>query len=44
MFLAKYSPLCGCFRMFAGFGFFVKIHLLDSFKLELYDLDFRIYS
>ena len=27
-----------------GFGFFVKIHLLESLKLELYDLYFRSYS
>ena len=27
-----------------GFGFFVKVHLLVSLKLELYDLYFRNYS
>ena len=27
-----------------GFGFFVNIHLLESLKLELYDLYFRVYS
>ena len=31
-------------KFFPGFGFFVKIYLTESLKLELYDLYFRSYS
>ena len=29
---------------FPGFGFFVKVHLLERLELQLYDLYFRSYS